>query len=93
MSARPKSEAMTGTDTAICLSAARPRLRYGPSLRTLVLAAALVPGSVQAQAQQQGEEADCSAVPDHQRLTEALPAVVAPGDPAVTAGSATTCGR
>jgi uncharacterized protein GlcG (DUF336 family) len=55
-------------------------------LPTLVLVAALVPASVQAQDQQQGQAADCSGVPDHQRLTEVLREVVAPGDPTVNGG-------
>lgn len=58
-----------------------------PLLPALVAAAtALLPHAAQAQAQQQGQGADCSGVPDHQRLTEALREVVAPGDPTVNGG-------
>jgi hypothetical protein len=58
--------------------------QYLPAL--VAAAAALLPCLAQAQDQQQGQAADCSGVPDHQRLTEVLREVVAPGDPTVNGG-------
>ena len=77
--------------TAMPLPATPPRRRRGPSLPALIMvAAALAPSVVQAQAssevEQEGASADCSGVPDHQRLTQALREVVAPGDPEANGG-------
>ena len=66
-----------------------PRRRPSPSA-LIVAAAALLPSFVQAQApsgdEQEGASADCASVPDHERLTQALRQVVAPGDPEANGG-------
>jgi uncharacterized protein GlcG (DUF336 family) len=82
---------MTDRRTAVSPRAAPRRARTWPPAAALVVsAAALVPWVAQAQApacnQQEEAAADCSGVPDHQRLTQALREVVAPGDPEANGG-------
>ena len=71
-------------------ASARIAPRGWPLVSALVVAAAaLMTSSVQAQEttdEQQGAAADCSGVPDHQRLTQTLRAVVAPGDTETNGG-------
>ena len=70
---------------------AEPRLRRPPRRRawavTAAVAGALALASPPGAAQDAGANgSDCAAVPDHQRLTEALREVVAPGDIEVNGG-------
>jgi len=71
-------------------ASARIAPRGWPLVSALVVAAAaLMTSSVQAQEttdEQQGAAADCSGMPDHQRLTQTLRAVVAPGDTETNGG-------
>lgn len=84
-------EPMTDSCTSPSVRASPGGLRGWPFLPALVVAVvALVPWAAQPQTssenEQQGTSADCSGVPDHQGLTQALREVVAPGDPEANGG-------